>query len=278
MAVVEQRWRIGELARRTGTTPELLRAWEHRYGLFEPARTTGGYRLYSALDEQRVLGMRTQLAAGLSAAQAARALRRAPAAGDALRELEAAFDAFDAAAADEVLDRLVAARPVAEVVLDVVLPVLRAMGERWDTAEHGIAREHFASSLLRGRLLALGRGWDTGDGPRAVLACPPGERHDLGLVSFGLALREHGWRITLLGADAPVATVARTAAMLDADAVVLAAIAPRRFRAAGLAELGEGRRLAIGGPGARRGDATALGAELLEGDPVVSAASVAQAR
>ena len=31
--------RIGELSRRVGVSPELLRAWERRYGLLEPART-----------------------------------------------------------------------------------------------------------------------------------------------------------------------------------------------------------------------------------------------
>src|SRR5215213_4723209 len=36
------RLRIGELSRRTGVSPELLRAWERRYGLLEPERTEGG--------------------------------------------------------------------------------------------------------------------------------------------------------------------------------------------------------------------------------------------
>ena len=46
--------RIGELARRTGTSPELLRAWEQRYGLLAPSRSSGGFRLYSDEDEARV--------------------------------------------------------------------------------------------------------------------------------------------------------------------------------------------------------------------------------
>ena len=37
--------RIGELARRTGTRPDTIRAWERRYGLIEPARSPAGYRL-----------------------------------------------------------------------------------------------------------------------------------------------------------------------------------------------------------------------------------------
>ena len=65
--------RIGELARRTGTSPELLRAWEQRYGLLEPSRSSGGFRLYSDEDESRVLTVKRLIADGLSASEAARA-------------------------------------------------------------------------------------------------------------------------------------------------------------------------------------------------------------
>ena len=67
--------RIGELARRSGVSTDLLRAWERRYGLLDPTRTAGGYRLYSAADEARVRAMQGHLAQGLSAAEAARLAR-----------------------------------------------------------------------------------------------------------------------------------------------------------------------------------------------------------
>src|ERR671935_1593179 len=64
--------RIGELARRTGASPALLRAWERRYGLLRPARSPGGFRLYTTADEARIHRMRDHLARGVAAAQAAR--------------------------------------------------------------------------------------------------------------------------------------------------------------------------------------------------------------
>src|SRR6478672_11936707 len=73
MTTTETRLRIGELARRTGASPAVLRAWEQRYGIIEPQRSPGGTRLYSALDEERIHAMRAHMADGLSAAQAARA-------------------------------------------------------------------------------------------------------------------------------------------------------------------------------------------------------------
>src|SRR3954467_3974463 len=65
--------RIGELSRRVGVSEHVLRAWETRYGLVAPTRSPGGYRLYSADDEQRVRRMQFHLAGGLHAAEAARA-------------------------------------------------------------------------------------------------------------------------------------------------------------------------------------------------------------
>ena len=57
---------------------------------------------------------------------------------------------------------------------------------------------------LRGRLAGLARNWGAGAGPLAILACPPGELHDLGLLVFGLVLRARGWRIAYLGANTPI--------------------------------------------------------------------------
>ena len=276
--------RIGELARRTGVAAELLRAWERRYGLLAPTRTSGGYRLYSTDDVRRVGRMRELLASGLSAAEAARATLLSPAAAaapaataDAGADLRAALDDLDDAAAHVAFDRLLAEFSVGSVLENVVLPVLRDLGEGWARGEVSVAQEHFASNVVRGRLLGLARGWDRGSGPRAVLACPPGERHDLGLLVFGLALREHGWRITFLGGDTPGGTLAETVADLAPAAVVLAAAdaAPLEASADSLRELSGTSAVWIGGAGARPELVTRAGARLLEGSPASAAERVA---
>jgi DNA-binding transcriptional MerR regulator len=46
---------IGELARRTGLTQQVVRAWESRFGFPEPTRTDGGRRVYAEADVERVL-------------------------------------------------------------------------------------------------------------------------------------------------------------------------------------------------------------------------------
>jgi hypothetical protein len=89
------------------------------------------------------------------------------------------------------------------VLRDVILPYLHDLGDRWEQGTGNIASEHFASNLLRGRLASIARGWGHGRGPRAVLACAPGEEHGLALLMFGIVLQRHGWCVQYLGASTP---------------------------------------------------------------------------
>jgi MerR family transcriptional regulator, light-induced transcriptional regulator len=275
--------RIGELARRAGVSAAALRAWERRYGLLEPTRTEAGYRLYSADDVARVQAMQAHLADGLSAAEAAGLARTGPSTASPLRpgghaaELWAALDTFDDARAQLAFDRLIGELSVETVLREAVLPYLRMLGERWSSGDASVAQEHFASTLLRERLLALARGWDSGLGPRAILACPPGERHDLGLVVFGLALRGHGWRVTFFGADTPIDTLAAASAQLQPHAVVLAAVAsePLEAVADGIATFAREHTVFVAAGGADEQLAARIGARLLQGGPLEAAAEVA---
>jgi methanogenic corrinoid protein MtbC1 len=125
--------------------------------------------------------------------------------------------------------------------------------------------------------LSLARGWASGLGPRALLACPSGERHTLGLVGFGIALARRGWRITYLGAETPAESVVHATDKVDPSFVVLAASRPEWFArdADALSTIAWRRPLLIAGAGATHRLATQLGAERLTSDPVTSAAEVA---
>ena len=253
--------RIGEVSKRVGVSPEVLRAWERRYGLLQPTRSPGGLRLYSSADVDRVRLMRRHIDDGLAPAEAAALAIGGvvPADGDRSTlatvgaQLREALDRFDEPQAQAAFDRLVGMATVDTLLSDVVLPYLQELGARWERGEASVAQEHFASGLLRGRLLGMARGWGRGLGPLAVLACLPGEQHELGLISFGLALHEHGWRIVYLGADAPVETVAEVSAGLDPRLVVLSAVSVELVERSlpALRELAGQRLVALGGPAAR---------------------------
>lgn len=285
--------RIGELSRRVGVSDHVLRAWERRYGLLQPVRSEGGYRLYTVADEQRVRRMVRLLAEGLSPAQAARvAAAEGSSEGpvgeppsDAMAsqraelpsQLEAALDALDEPAAQAVLDRLFSDLTVEAVLRDILLPYLQRLGERWSAGEVTIAQEHFASSVVRGRLLGLARGWGSGVGPHALLACPPGESHDIGLLMFGIVLHRGGWRVGYFGADTPLEDLVPVARAAKPDLMVLAASDPAHFHrlAPTIADLGTVAPLLLGGEAAREyataGEGTDPPGILLTDDPVTAA-------
>jgi MerR family transcriptional regulator, light-induced transcriptional regulator len=273
--------RIGELSRRSGVSPELLRAWERRYGLLRPQRSAGGLRLYSAGDLERVRAMQRHMTRGLAAREAAAlagqasaeaAPRRAGVAAldpdQARAQLADALEAFDEPHAQGAFDELLSIATVDALLSEVVMPYLHDIGDRWQRGQLSVAQEHFASTVLRGRLLGLARGWGRGAGPRALLACPEGERHDLGLIAFGLALRERGWRIDYLGPDTPVASIADAAQKTDPSVVVLSAVRPEPLEP--IAALAARYRVAIAGAGATM--ASVHSVERLTEDPVTEAA------
>ncbi|MFL6170539.1 MAG: MerR family transcriptional regulator [Ornithinibacter sp.] len=163
-----------------------------------------------------------------------------------------AVTALDEDRAHAVLDTAFHERSVESAIIDVLLPLFVRVGEMWELGRIGIAQEHFASSLVRRRLGALSLTWGVGTGPVAVLACPPGEFHDIVLLSFGVLLGRAGWRIRYLGPDTPIHSLSQAARLTQADAVVLACRRPTGFRghASALRRLSEDHPVWLAGRGA----------------------------
>jgi DNA-binding transcriptional MerR regulator len=285
MAMRDDRWRIKEFAGIVGVAEATLRAWERRYEVLQPQRTSGNFRLYTRDDERRIRSMQAHMARGIAPAEAAElALSESrvdiepPSRPDALVEpLLQATEAFDATRFDALLDAAFSLGNLT-AIRDVVLPALVEIGRRWETTEIGVGHEHFASHLIERRLLSLAHGWEAGRGPLALLACPAGERHTLGLVCFGLLLADRGWRIAYLGADTPVDQVIDVGGSLQPAAVVLCALDSRHLTgsAAAIGNLASRHRTILAGRGASAGLAKRLGADLAEGDPVVTAMALAE--
>lgn len=284
MSEQADRWRIKEFAANVGVQEATLRAWERRYKLLRPERTSGGFRLYSRADERRILSMQAHMARGIAAAQAAAlALSESavdgppPARPGALVDaLIATAETFNATRFDALLDAALANGHL-PAIRDVVLPVLVEIGRRWERAEITIGHEHFASHLIERRLLTLARGWEAGDGPLALLACPSGERHTLGLVCFGILLADRGWRIAYLGADTPVDQIVDASASLNPRAVILCSLDGLHLtdNAAAITALGDRHHTILAGDGATADLAERLGVHHAAGDPTITAQALA---
>jgi DNA-binding transcriptional MerR regulator len=212
--------RIGAFSRRVGISAAVLRAWETRYGLFDPDRTSGGFRLYGPEEERRVWRMRALIARGMAAAESARVVlfEEESLGRPALAE---AWRALDTEGAQRALDSLLAGPEPEIAVARQILPLL---------AELPGERRHFAQRMVESRLLAHGATWHDGSGPLALAGCGPAEHDTVELLVLVLALRRHGWRLVYLGADTPVRVFAAVAAALTPARIVVGFRDPARAR------------------------------------------------
>lgn len=265
--------RIGEVARRTGVAVATLRAWERRYGLLEPERTEGGHRLYREADVERVRAMVGLLDEGWSAGAAAREVQRAPAPVTPLRavrgegdpaaalaaRLRAAIDGFDVPAAEAVIDDVLARLDIGTALDEVILPVLREVGDGWQDDPRVIAREHVATNTIRPRLQRLMTSFARSARRICVAAAPEHEEHDLGLLAGAVIAADAGWRVHYLGPRTPTVALERAVAELDPQVVLVGAVG----RDAAVAFLDDGADLGaaavvIGGAGFRADDVRRL--------------------
>ena len=253
-------------ARLTGLSPDLLRAWERRYGVVEPTRTPGGTRRYTAADLERLRLVKAAVDAGHRIGQVAGldldelrncgAGAQSPAAGG-LDEILRALERMEGAEAQRLLSLQLSALGPVRFARALVLPLIREIGERWADGRIGVAAEHLATSVLRSMLGASLQPSATSlRGPRIVFATPPCERHELGLQMAALTALSAGANPIYLGADLPVEDLLAAVEGASAAVLAIALVAlPRAQAERVVAEIRSGlpaaTRLWVGGVGAK---------------------------
>jgi methanogenic corrinoid protein MtbC1 len=129
------------------------------------------------------------------------------------------------------------------------------VGDRWQSGGISVTQEHFASHIVRSRLSTIAAGMVVDpDRPTVVVACPPGERHDIAPLAFSILLRRDGWPVRYLGADTPTTDLDFACRRIEPDLVVVATSRSTALLGAGpeLRRIAARHRVAIGGVGASR--------------------------
>jgi methanogenic corrinoid protein MtbC1 len=196
--------------------------------VLRPVRTAGGQRRYSEVDVQRVEWLRDRVRDGWRIGEAARVIDEATSLAlddpsDLRETLIAAIAENDPRAVSATLDQAFAVLALPQALAEVVTPALRWAGEAWHRGELSVAQEHAITAKVRahlGRLISEGQGGVRGS---AVLACAPGEHHDIGLLMLAVMLRADGWRVEFLGADTPVDAAVAFAERIGARMLCLSA-------------------------------------------------------
>ena len=233
---------IRAVAKLTGITVDTLRAWERRYNAVTPDRTSRG-RLYSDADVRRLLLLQAALEGGHAIGQVAplsdadlqnlghlpfpssRTNRLEPRAKTDLPELQTLLDAiesFDSRAINEELSRLALLLSTAGLVHRVILPLMRLTGENWEDGSYQIAQEHMFSACVRNLLGGLVRLQRPGNvAARLLLATPPNELHEFGVLAAAMLAVEHDCQVVYLGPNLPAREILSAAEKCAPHVVVL---------------------------------------------------------
>ena len=246
---------IQVVARRTGLTADVLRAWEKRYGVVEPGRSEGGRRLYSDVDIERLRLLRRASLAGRRIGQIAALSTEELAAlvqEDEREEAEAAvlpgvtagaladvhleasmaaLEQLDGRELERVLNRAMVTLSAPVLIEQVAAPLLRRIGELWSQGDVRPAHEHVTSAVL---LRVLGKVLEatepSGAARNLVAATPAGQQHEFGALFAAATAASEGWRVTYLGRDLPAEDIAAAATETGAEVVALSIVYPTEQR------------------------------------------------
>lgn len=160
---------------------------------------------------------------------------------------------LDTAALHVVIEDALRHHDVDTVIVDLLVPLMHRVGDLWEQGELSVLAEHAASAAVRSAVGDICRTPEADAQGTIVLACPPGELHDLPTHLFAAMLRERGHRTAVLGANVPWAAIARALRTHEADACVIASMRPHSLstRGTGLRRMSHVLPVYVAGPAAR---------------------------
>jgi DNA-binding transcriptional MerR regulator len=223
-------YNLKAVLKETGLKADTLRAWERRYGLPDPVRSSGGHRLFSQKDIDTLKWLIARQEEGLSISRAVELwrgmeeqeqdpLQTMPLAptpdklhlkpGVAVDELRHAWilacKAFNENRAEQLLTQAFAQFPPETVCLDVLVKGLSEIGDGWYQGEISVQQEHLASSLATRRIEALLTAAPPPSYPGTILIlCPPNDEHTFSPLVLTYLLRRRGRMAIFLGANVPI--------------------------------------------------------------------------
>lgn len=235
---------IRVVARRTGLKPDLIRAWERRYGAVSPGRSATRRRFYSDAEIERLSLLSRAVRAGHTISLVAQlpnteleeliardASAQSPAAeptdrtGTYLALCLAAVQRLDPCDLEAGFRRASLELSAPELLENLLAPLLEAIGEQWRQGALRPYHEHMASAVIRS-FLGTTRGDVSPLSPVFLAATPARQRHELGAMLATAAAAASGWRVLYLGPDLPPEEIAAAAVHQGARVVALSLVYP----------------------------------------------------
>jgi methanogenic corrinoid protein MtbC1 len=174
-----------------------------------------------------------------------------------LQELVSALDPFDRITFERRLNGAVAVVPFEEALDGILLPLQERVGQLWHDGHVNVAVEHYVTKQIQQKIFSAMNQLSLAEfGAKIVIACPPGEEHDIGALAVGYRCRVRGCRVYYLGANVPIPALANFCRQVEPDLTLLSLPLPLpETKAADLIvalaeEISPLTNLALGGRGA----------------------------
>lgn len=243
-------YKIGTLARESGISPGLLRAWEKRYELWTPERGSGGQRLYSEEDlrlvchiadatrqglrigELAALG-RENLLQQIEDGNKASQMQQDHSAGkfqdnvleSYITPLVKAAETVNFKAIRDGLNRALLELSPDRVVYEVIHPAMVKVGESYLNGKISIAGEHLVSSMgehyLRNCIEQASQAAPEKERTPVLCSCFPEEEHRLGLLVVMYTLAREGCEPVYLGSSLPLKSLEQAIMQIQPKSVWL---------------------------------------------------------
>ncbi|MDT7042520.1 MerR family transcriptional regulator [Candidatus Nitronereus thalassa] len=234
---------IKHLSEITGLSAHVIRKWDQRYNFLSPYRAENGYRLFTPIDLQLLIFIKSQVALGNTIGQLALRGREALIAEMNSGPLD--LSVFPVEVQSQVAEILDAARKgnqaaveytlylfvqhygIDRALIDIFFPILRTIGDLWHQGRIGIPGEQSVSQTIR-RVLAedilLQKGAEK---PQALIACMPNDYHEIGAMAALRLLQKCGWKALYLGADSSIEIVRLACTRRQAQLVLFSCVVER---------------------------------------------------
>ncbi|MDG5493053.1 MerR family transcriptional regulator [Psychroserpens sp. SPM9] len=220
---IKSRFSIKDLENLSGIKAHTIRIWEKRYNLLEPERTDTNIRYYSLSNLQKLLnisylnnnGYKISKIAAIESSEIQDLVRdvaqKDVTNSHTLSTFKLAMINFDQKLFYDTYTSLEKEKSFTDIFYQDFIPLLSEIGMLWQTDTITPAHEHFATTLIRQKILVNTEIIQAQNQSKAkkefVLFLPDNEVHELGLMMLNYEIIARGHQSIYLGQSVPITSL-----------------------------------------------------------------------
>lgn len=226
-------YKIKDLEALTGIKAHTIRIWEKRYGILNPERTDTQIRTYDDEELKFMLnltllynnGFKISKLAEMSSGQIQDQVKKLlfnQIENGAIEELVIGLLEMNEVRMSKTLDSLFLKYELTEVYSRFIIPFLEKMGHLWQVGSIHPGQEHFASNLIRQKIIAAIDHLPTPEEGKesVVLFLPEHEWHELTLLIYHHHLKSNGIKTYYFGQALPLYALEKLIQELNPQALI----------------------------------------------------------